>query len=152
MVRLRFARYPGGLESFDWPVTPVEAREVRDDFIVNRLPDFGRWEDAMWSGESLLCHSRLSAALDLKLLNPREVLAAAERASREQRAPIATVDGFIRQILGWREYVRGIYWRFMPGYVDRNMLGADQPLPAALSPSARRLPPCTPSRDGRTSS
>jgi deoxyribodipyrimidine photolyase-related protein len=129
MVTLRFAKHPGELATFDWPVTAVEARAVLDDFIVNRLPDFGRWEDAMWSGEPLLYHSRLSAALNLKLLDPREVLAAAERAWREKSASIASVEGFIRQILGWREYVRGIYWHFMPGYVERNMLGADRPLP-----------------------
>jgi deoxyribodipyrimidine photolyase-related protein len=129
MVGVRFAAHPGGLEHFDWPVTAAEAREALDDFIANRLPDFGRWEDAMWSDEPWLFHSRLSAALNLKLLEPREVLAAAERAWREKRAPLASVEGFIRQILGWREYVRGIYWRFMPGYVERNALGAEQPLP-----------------------
>ncbi len=129
MVSAGFAKHPGELEKFDWPVTAAEAREALHDFIAHRLSDFGRWEDAMWSGEPWLYHSRLSAALNFKLLDAREVIAAAEREWREKRAPIASVEGFIRQILGWREYVRGIYWRFMPGYVERNALGADQPLP-----------------------
>ncbi|MEO8443476.1 MAG: cryptochrome/photolyase family protein [Gammaproteobacteria bacterium] len=130
MVSARFKQHPGELENFDWPVTTAEAQLALKDFIATRLPDFGRWEDAMWSGEPWLYHSRLSAALNLKLLDPREVLAAAEREWREKRAPIASVEGFIRQILGWREYVRGVYWQFMPGYIEGNTLGADRPLPA----------------------
>ena len=129
MVAARFAKHPGELEKFAWPVTASEAREALDDFIAHRLPDFGSWEDAMWSGGPWLCHSRLSAVLNLKLLDPRHVLAAAERAWPEARAPLASVEGFVRQILGWREFVRGIYGHFMPGYLDRNALGADQPLP-----------------------
>ena len=130
MVSTRFANHPGELENFGWPVTPADARAALDDFITNRLPDFGRWEDAMWSGEPWLYHSLLSSALNLKLLNPREVLSTAEQAWREKRAPIASVEGFIRQILGWREYVRGIYWQLMPNYLERNALGASQPLPS----------------------
>jgi deoxyribodipyrimidine photolyase-related protein len=78
----------------------------------------------------VLYHSQLSAALNLKLIHPREVVAAAEAAYRSGHAPLASVEGFIRQILGWREYVRGIYWTQMPSYLERNALGATAPLPA----------------------
>lgn len=129
VVNARFATHPGTLTAFDWPVTREEALLALADFIEHRLAEFGRWQDAMWTGEPWLFHSRLSAALNLKLLNPREVIAAAELAWKQNRAPLASVEGFIRQILGWREYVRGIYWRFMPDYVERNQLGAEHPLP-----------------------
>ncbi|MBL9191417.1 MAG: cryptochrome/photolyase family protein [Opitutaceae bacterium] len=129
LVERRFADRPGKLERFDWPVTPAQARRALDDFIAHRLGSFGRYQDAMWEGEPWLYHSRLSAAMNLKLLDPRVVVAAAERAYREGKAPLADVEGFIRQILGWREYVRGVYWLHMPGYLERNALGASQPLP-----------------------
>jgi deoxyribodipyrimidine photolyase-related protein len=84
----------------------------------------------MWPGEPWLHHSQLSAALNLKLLHPREAVAAAEAAYRAGRAPLASVEGFVRQILGWREYVRGVYWTQMPGYLERNALEATADLPA----------------------
>lgn len=77
------------------------------DFIEHRLSSFGQFEDAMWMDEPWLFHSRISAAMNLKLLNPREVVAAAEQAYRAGKVPLASAEGFIRQILGWREYVRG---------------------------------------------
>jgi deoxyribodipyrimidine photolyase-related protein len=126
---LRFRDHPGSLSDFDWPVTLFQARTALSDFIVNRLPDFGDYQDAMWTGQPWLYHSRLSAAMNVKILNPREVVSAAEEAYRTGRAPLAAVEGFIRQILGWREYVRGIYWRFMPEYLERNALKATRPLP-----------------------
>jgi deoxyribodipyrimidine photolyase-related protein len=129
-VEQMFRGHVGQLDRFDWPVTRTEALAALEDFIARRLPQFGHWQDALWQGEPWLYHSRLSAALNLKLLTPREVCAAAERAYREGRADIGSVEGFIRQILGWREFVRGIYWREMPGYVERNALGAAQRLPA----------------------
>lgn len=129
LVNERFADHPGSLEDFDWPVTAAQARLALEDFITHRLADFGRYQDAMWQGEPWLYHSRLSAALNLKLLDPRAVIAAAEREWREGRAPLPSVEGFIRQILGWREYVRGIYWLHMPGYLERNAMGARLPLP-----------------------
>jgi deoxyribodipyrimidine photolyase-related protein len=129
LVNEHFPDHPGELAAFDWPVTAEEAREALHDFVQNRLADFGRWQDAMWTNEPWLYHSRLSAAMNLKLLDPREVIQAAEAAYRIGAAPLPAVEGFIRQILGWREYVRGVYWHFMPDYVDKNALQANNPLP-----------------------
>lgn len=130
LVGSRFATHPGALADFDWPVTPDEARAALDDFITHRLAEFGRYQDAMWTAQPWLYHSRIAAAMNLKLLDPREVIAAAERAYSERHAPLEAVEGFIRQILGWREYVRGVYWSLMPEYAERNAMNAREPLPA----------------------
>ncbi|MBK4735219.1 cryptochrome/photolyase family protein [Noviherbaspirillum pedocola] len=130
LVESRFARHPGTLASFAWPVTREQALEALERFVEERLPLFGRYEDAMWPGEPWLYHSHLSAALNLKLLSAREVVHAAELAYHAGRVPLPSAEGFIRQILGWREYVRGIYWTQMPGYADRNALDAVFDLPA----------------------
>lgn len=130
LVETRFAHHPGRLNSFAWPVTRAQALQALQDFIRERLPLFGRYQDAMWPGDPWLYHAHLSAALNLRLLNPREVVAAAEGAYRNGYAPLASVEGFIRQILGWREYVRGVYWTQMPGYLERNALDAQHDLPA----------------------
>ena len=129
LVNERFAGHPGELSDFDWPVTAAEAGQALEDFIAHRLEAFGDWQDAMWTDEPWLFHSRLSAVMNLKLLHPSRVIEAAENAWRLGRAPLAGVEGFIRQILGWREYVRGIYWRQMPGYLEMNALNAVHPLP-----------------------
>ncbi len=130
LVEAKFPQHPGSLKHFDWPVTPEQARQTLEDFIHHRLPDFGRYQDAMWTGEPFLYHSRLSAAMNLKLIDPRLVIESAERAWREKQAGIEAVEGFIRQILGWREYVRGIYWLHMPRYLTLNALNAREELPA----------------------
>ena len=129
LVNRKFANHPGKLENFDWPVTRQQARKALDDFIIYRLPRFGDYQDAVWTDEPYLYHSRISAALNLKLLDPREVIAEAVTAYQEGHAALHGVEGFVRQILGWREYVRGIYWLYMPEYLDRNAMGAREPLP-----------------------
>ena len=130
LVNKQFASHPGTLRSFGWPTSRAQAVVALQAFIEQRLPLFGKYEDAMWSGEAWLYHSHLSCALNLKLLNPREVVQAAEVAYRAGHAPLAAAEGFIRQILGWREYVRGIYWTHMPEYLARNALDAQAELPA----------------------
>lgn len=128
-VRRHFPDHVGELEDFDWPVTRSDALAALADFIEYRLAGFGDHQDAMWTGEPWLFHSRISAAMNMKLLDPREVIAAAQEAYQTRNAPLAAVEGFIRQILGWREYVRGIYWLHMPEYLERNALQATEPLP-----------------------
>ncbi len=130
LVATRFADHPGTLHGFGWPVTRAQALQALSTFIDERLPHFGRHQDAMWPGEPWLYHAQLSAALNLKLLHPREVVQAAEAAYRAGHVPLASAEGFIRQILGWREYVRGIYWTRMPGYAELNALDAHENLPA----------------------
>jgi deoxyribodipyrimidine photolyase-related protein len=130
LVNLRFAKHAGKLDAFAWPVTQSQAQQALQRFIAERLPHFGQYEDAMWTNEPWLYHSHLSAALNLKLLNPREVVCAAENAYARGAAPLAAVEGFIRQILGWREYVRGIYWMHMPQYLELNALNANEQLPS----------------------
>lgn len=129
LVEKRFASHPGKLDHFDWPVTSKQAKQALYDFIENRLPEFGTYQDALWTEEPYLYHSRLSAAMNLKLLNPRDAVDAAETAYRTKQAPLNAVEGFIRQVLGWREYVRGVYWKYMPEYLERNELKAKAPLP-----------------------
>jgi len=129
LVNDKLAHHPGSIAQFGWPVTRAQALVALDEFITHRLPNFGRYQDAMWEGEVWLYHSHLSCALNLKLLNPREVCAAAEAALHRGDAPLQAVEGFVRQILGWREYVRGIYWTRMPEYAEGNAQQAHAPLP-----------------------
>jgi deoxyribodipyrimidine photolyase-related protein len=129
LVDRRFADHFGALENFGWPVTSADAQRALDDFIAHELKNFGDYQDAMKAGAPFLFHSLLSPALNLGLLSPRAVCHAAETAFRAGAAPLNAVEGFIRQILGWREYVRGIYWTLMPDYADSNALEATRTLP-----------------------
>lgn len=110
-------------------MTRADAEKALDHFVATALKDFGDYQDAMLKGEAFLYHSVLSAYINIGLLDPLEVCRRAETAWREGKAPLNAVEGFIRQIIGWREYVRGIYWREGPDYVRRNALEATRPLP-----------------------
>lgn len=134
-VMARVARWEwcwGAAEGFALPVTrdgPDGALAWLERFAVERLPEFGPYEDAMVDGAPDLLHSGLSSLLNVGLLHPLEVVRRAERAYRDGAAPLASVEGFVRQVMGWREYVRGMYWRLGPGLEAMNALGAELPLP-----------------------
>ena len=130
LVERHFPDHFGEIEEFGWPVNREDALVALGDFIRVALPQFGDYQDAMRAGEPFLFHSLLAPSLNLGLLSPREVCEAAETAWRAGKAPLNAVEGFIRQILGWREYVRGVYWTLMPGYADVNWLQAKRALPA----------------------
>jgi deoxyribodipyrimidine photolyase-related protein len=115
--------------TFRWPVNREEALDDLERFISDVLPYFGEFQDAMSTQSWRMFHSLLSFALNVKMLSPQEVVAKAETAWRQQRISIATAEGFIRQILGWREYIRGVYWFRMPDYQDSNHFAHDTPLP-----------------------
>jgi deoxyribodipyrimidine photolyase-related protein len=129
LVEERFPNHIGTLLPFHFAVTAKQAEAELQQFIDEILPNFGDYQDAMVKGEPYLYHSMIAAYLNAGLLLPLDVVRRAEAAWYEGRAPLNAVEGFIRQILGWREYVRGIYWTEMPDYAGRNHLSAARPLP-----------------------
>lgn len=120
----------GTVDGFGLAVTHQQAASALGNFIAHRLEDFGAYEDAMTSRHATLFHSVLSPYINLGLLEPMQMIRAAERAYREERAPINSVEGFVRQILGWREFMYWQYWRQMPGMVEKNSWEATRALPA----------------------
>lgn len=128
-VRSGFEDHFGAVEPFGWPTNPEEAESVLQSFLEDLLPAFGDWQDALVWGRPFLWHSLISPALNIGLLDPLDVCRRAEAAYRQGRAPLNAVEGFIRQIIGWREFVRGVYWLKMPEYGLRNALDAQGKLP-----------------------
>jgi deoxyribodipyrimidine photolyase-related protein len=120
---------PGKNDKFAWPVTRVQGLQALDDFITHRLGKFGPTQDAMWTGEPFLFHSLLSVALNLKLISPKEVIHKALQAYKKGGVDLPSVEGFIRQILGWREFMRGVYWLDMPSMKTANHFGYTRALP-----------------------
>ena len=130
LVEERFAENFGTLRPFAYGVTRADAEAAATHFIKECLPRFGDFQDAMLSGEPFLYHSLLSPYLNVGLLDPLDICRQAETEWREGRAPLNAVEGFIRQIIGWREYVRGIYFYAGPGYVTSNHFDNRRALPA----------------------
>ncbi|MDV7105377.1 cryptochrome/photolyase family protein [Vibrio sp. TH_r3] len=129
LVKKRFADHFGDLEPFYFATNRTEALEVLDQFIELRLPLFGDYQDAMIEGEPWMYHSHISFYLNTGLLLPLECIQAAQQAYNQGKAPLNAVEGFVRQIIGWREYTRGIYWLTMPEYAQQNYLEAHRNLP-----------------------
>ncbi|WP_375392901.1 cryptochrome/photolyase family protein [uncultured Sphingomonas sp.] len=130
LVAQRFPRHPGSLDGFAWAVTAADAEAQAAYFFAHALPKFGDYEDAMLTGERHLWHSILSPYLNSGLLDPLDLCRRAEAEYCAGRAPLNSVEGYIRQIIGWREYMRGVYWREGPDYVHRNHLRHTRNLPA----------------------
>jgi len=120
----------GSVDNFAYAVTREQALRAFQDFLENRLAFFGDYEDAMTRRSHVIYHSLLSPYLNLGLLEPLELVREAERAYRRGQAPINAVEGFVRQIIGWREFMYWQYWRQMPGMVEKNAWAAKRPLPA----------------------
>jgi (6-4)DNA photolyase len=129
MVRERFSDHFGNIDDFHYAVTRKQALEALKQFVEMRLPLFGDYQDAMLQNEPWLFHSHISLYLNCGLLLPMDCIKLAEEAYHNQQAPINAVEGFIRQIVGWREFVRGVYWLHMPEYAKKNSLDAQRRLP-----------------------
>ena len=128
-VQKTYPNHPGSLEAFRWPVNRSQALEALNYFVEYRLRNFGVHQDAMWTNTPYGWHSILSSSLNLKLLNPREVIAAALNAWKKYSLDLTTIEGFVRQILGWREFVRGMYYLDMPGMAQDNYYEHQRTLP-----------------------
>ena len=129
-VKKTYPEHPGSLDAFNWPVTREQALEALNYFVEYRLRNFGIYQDAMWTNTPFGWHSILSSSMNLKLLNPREVVNAVVKAWKKYSLDLSTVEGFIRQILGWREFVRGMYYLDMPKLAQDNYYQHKNKLPA----------------------
>ena len=129
LVEENFASHMGNLDRFDWPVTAQQAEAHLAHFLDVCLPQFGDYQDAMKQGEVFLYHSLIASSLNLGLLDPLKICQAAELRWQQGLAPLNAVEGFIRQIIGWREFIRGIYWLKMPHYETSNYFEHSRKLP-----------------------
>lgn len=130
MVQDRFSDHPGSLDKFHFAVTREHALQQKNRFLKEALSNFGDYQDALLTDEPFLWHSLLSPYINSGLLDPVDLCQEVEQHYYDDKIPLNAAEGFIRQIIGWREYVRGIYWREGPNYSDRNFLNATRDLPS----------------------
>lgn len=130
LVAEHFGDHYGKLEGFDYPVTAKDAEDLWREFLEQGMPHFGDYQDAMAENQPYLFHARIAAAMNIGLLDPQRVCLDVQAAWQAGDIPLNAAEGFIRQILGWREYVRGIYWLLMPDYAENNKLANTRDLPA----------------------
>jgi len=128
-VEAAFPDNPGNLSRFNYPVTVTQAQAQLDWFCEFGLANFGNYQDALAEESPWLFHSLIASSINIGLLNPLSVCQQVEQAWRTNQCDLAAAEGFIRQILGWREYIRGVYWRWMPDYKQHNHFEARRPLP-----------------------
>jgi len=129
LVREKFSKNPGKIEPFWFAVTQKQAEQAFDDFLKFKLAKFGDYEDAMITDNGFLFHSVISLYLNVGFLDPKKIINTVQKKYRQGLVPLNSAEGFIRQILGWREFVRGIYWTFMPEYATRNFFNNKKDLP-----------------------
>jgi deoxyribodipyrimidine photolyase-related protein len=140
-VEARFVANPGQTDDFWWPTNHSEAQAWLSDFLENRLDEFGPYEDALEGQESLLQHSGLSVPLNMGLLTPDQIVVQAMQRHRDRPVPLASLEGFLRQIIGWREYVRGVYVTSGARQRTTNALRQSRPLPEIWWEGESGLPP-----------
>ncbi|MFB1081917.1 cryptochrome/photolyase family protein [Jeotgalibacillus sp. JSM ZJ347] len=129
-VEKQFKDNPGEIKPFRWAVTRKEALQALNQFIKERLETFGTYQDAMLQGDDFMSHSLLSSSINIGLLTPMEVVRKAEQAYLDGEVPLNSAEGFIRQIIGWREFIRGVYLKKMPDYGDVNKFNHQRDLPS----------------------
>jgi len=141
LVRKRFSSHPGAVDDFQYPVNRQQALKWLENFLVERATKFGPYEDAIHSQHPFLFHSLLSPLMNLGLLTPHEVVESAVKIFEKQKAPIVSIEGFVRQVLGWREFVRGIYRNFSDLQETKNFWGHQRKLNPCWYDGTTGIPP-----------
>ena len=130
LINLNFSSNPGKIDNFNYAVSHEQAKISFDHFLIERFKYFGDYEDAISINEPYIFHSLLTPALNIGLITPKQILNSTLEYSKEFNVPLNSLEGFVRQIIGWREFIRGIYWSNMPHYKELNFFNNTNKLPS----------------------